>query len=464
MTGAAVETSRPVQPSERTWGPIAVYGNTASAAIAVWCFMTGGYVAAYETAGRGAIGIVAGTMIGVFISLLAALPPATRYGLEAVRSTRPTLGVRGSWFTLVLVMAILVGWNSVLTIYLGDSAAEALAALGVVGESSAGALAVIIGLVSCVIVVAMLRNGQATLRLAGPIIAVTVLVTAAIMTIFMFVKFGAGTIFSAPALDPLPDKSTNYMIVIELGIAGAVAWWPYIGGLTRNARSTRTAVIPSVLGLGLSMGAILCVGLFAAVVVPASGGNPTLFMIESGGVALGLVALIFIALSTIGTTMVGVYACALGLKQIKSVDRAVSWRTATIISTIPVAIVVAVLAEPFMAHYGTFLAFAGVTLGPLCGVQVADYFLLRRQVLDVRGLYDDGARTYWYLGGFNPAGFVAIAAGVVTYLFVLDPVTFTPGTQLFSVMSATVPAFLASGLVYLVLMKAAPGLLKKSMP
>lgn len=463
MDEASAEASLPIHASERTWGALAVFGNTASAAIATWCFITGGFVAYYVQAGPGSIAIIAGTLIGVFLSLLAALPPATRYGVEAVRSTRPTLGVKGSWLTLALVLVILVGWNSVLTIFLGRSGAETMHALGVVDSPNGKPLIITIGLLSCLAVVVLLWKGPSTLRLAGPAIAITVLVLAAVMMIFLLTEFGWDRIFSAPALAPLPDKATNYMIVIELGIAGAVAWWPYIGSLTRHSRSTRTAVGPSVIGLGLLMGVVLSIGLFAAVVVPASAGNPTLFMIETGGPALGLVALCFMVLANVGTTMVGVYACALALKQVRAIDRAISWRMASIISILPVVVVLVAFADPFMDHYGTFLAFAGVTLGPVCGVQIVDYFILRRQQLSIRGLYDDEDPTYRYVGGFNPAGFVGLAAGVTTYLFMLDPVHFEPGTQAFSWLSATVPAAVAAGVTYFVAMRAVPGLLAPSM-
>ncbi|WP_340536902.1 purine-cytosine permease family protein [Nocardioides sp. GXZ039] len=463
MDDVAAEASFPIHSSERTWGPLAVFGNTASAAIATWCFITGGFVAYYVDAGPGSIAIIAGTLIGVFISLLAALPPATRYGVEAVRSTRPTLGVRGSWLTLALVLVILVGWNSVLTIFLGRSGAETLHALGVVDSPDGKALVVAIGLLSCAAVIGLLWKGPSTLRLAGPAIAITVMALALVMMVFLLAEFGWDRIFSAPALAPLPDRSTNYMIVIELGIAGAVAWWPYIGSLTRHSRSTRTAVAPSILGLGLLMGIVLSIGLFAAVVVPASAGNPTLFMIEAGGPALGVVALGFMVLANVGTTMVGVYACALALKQVRGIDRAISWRTASLVSILPVVVVLVLFADPFMDHYGTFLAFAGVTLGPVCGLQIVDYFILRRQRLSIHGLYDDDNPTYRYVGGFNPAGFVALAAGIATYLLMLDPVNFVPGTQAFSWLSATAPAAVASGLVYYVIMRAAPGLLRPSL-
>jgi NCS1 family nucleobase:cation symporter-1 len=48
-------------------------------------------------------------------------------------------------------------------------------------------------------------------------------------------------------------------------------------------------------------------------------------------------------------------------------------------------------------------------------VLIADYFLLRRTRLDLRGLYEQ-AGPYWYVGGFNLAGLVALAAGVAPCL------------------------------------------------
>jgi NCS1 family nucleobase:cation symporter-1 len=50
-------------------------------------------------------------------------------------------------------------------------------------------------------------------------------------------------------------------------------------------------------------------------------------------------------------------------------------------------------------------------LGPIGGILIADYFVLRRGRLDVPDLYRRGGR-YEYAGGFNPVALVALAAGV----------------------------------------------------
>lgn len=455
-SAAVTESSLPLTRADKRWGPLAVFGNTASAAVATWCFITGGFVAFYLPAMQGATAIASGTLIGVFIALLAALPGATRYGIEAVRSSRPFLGQRGSGITVILVLLILVGWNSVLTIALGSAATTALVAMGWVGESARGLLQVVFVMVGLVVVWLLLRRGNSALRWAGPAVAIAVLVLATTIAAFLVLEFGIDRILSAPALSGAAPTSTDFMIVTELGVAGAVAWWPYVGSLTRNARTTRSAVVPSILGLGAMMSAVLVIGLLAALVVPESEGDPTVFMISIGGPVFGVIGLLFLVFANVGTIMVGTYAAGLALKQVSAVDRRVPWSGVILLMLLPVLLVSAVFHEIFMANYSAFLAFAGVSLGPIAGAQIADYFVLRRQELSPRGLFDDSRRgDYWYLGGINPAGFLAIASGVITYLVVLNPLTFEPGPG-FEILTATVPATIVSGLAYVVLARLFP--------
>lgn len=463
-----IEGSLPLLPGQKTWGPLALFGNSASAAVATWCFITGGYVAYWLPAARGSIAITAGTLLGLFIMMLAAVPASSRYGIEAVRSTRPQFGVRGSYFTLALVLLIMAGWNAVLTIFLGSAATEAMVTMGFLPESGRAAGQIAFGLIGCLVVYVLLRKGPDTLRNIGPAIAISVILLSVVIMGVLIANVGLDAIFAAKPLEPNGSDRLNYALVTELGIAGAVAWWPYVGGLTRFSRSTKGSIVPVVLGLGVTMCAVIIIGLFASLAIPESGGNPTAFLIQVGGPVFGVVALGFIILANIGTTMVGIYVCALALKQVPSIDKRVSWKGSTALSIVPVAVILVFFAGPFMENYGTFLAFAGVTLGPICGVQIADYYFIRRQRLDVRGLFaDTPGSAYWYMGGFNPAGFIGAVAGVATYLVVLDPVHFVPRLG-FEYMTATIPATVVAGLIYAAVTLALPGLRKtqgsQSMP
>ena len=51
-------------------------------------------------------------------------------------------------------------------------------------------------------------------------------------------------------------------------------------------------------------------------------------------------------------------------------------------------------------------------LGPIGGIMIVDYYLIRRQQLDVPDLYQYHGR-YAYRGGFNPAAIIALIIGVL---------------------------------------------------
>jgi len=65
-----------------------------------------------------------------------------------------------------------------------------------------------------------------------------------------------------------------------------------------------------------------------------------------------------------------------------------------------------------MANMGAFSAFIlyySALFGPILGVMLADYFVIRKQQLDVPALYESGERSrFWYQGGFNAAGLIAV--------------------------------------------------------
>lgn len=447
----SADGSLPPAQRDRSWGPFALFGNSAGAAVATWCFIIGGYIAFYVPAGIGTVIILGGMLVGMFFIQLATLPSATRYGIEAVRSTRPTLGVRGSNLSLVLVVLFTIGWNTLLLIFLGRAVAQIAISLGWMAEGGRYAVSTIASIIGGLIVWIILRGGHKRLKWIGPVIASSVVVLAVVILIMLVAQIGWSGIFSAPALAPYEDNNLNFVVALELMIATALSWWPYIGSMIRLSGNTRRSILPTVFGLGVAVSVVCLIGLYAGIALPDSGGDPTQFLTELGGPAFGVIALSFIVLANIGTTMVGVYASAIALKQTRSFDKKVPWNGATALSIAPVLLVVIFFASPFYDNFGTFLAFCGVLLGPIIGMQIVDYFFVRKQRLDVDGLYSDRpGSAYWYLGGFNPIGFVSIIAGCAAYLMLLDPVTFE-SQPLFQFTTASLPAIFVSGLVYWIL-------------
>lgn len=101
-----------------------------------------------------------------------------------------------------------------------------------------------------------------------------------------------------------------------------------------------------------------------------------------------------------------------------------------------------------------FVSVFGAVLAPMFGVMVADYYLVKRQIVDTPQLYtmSPGGRFY-YDGGWNRIGLIALAiAGVISVGWEL-------GTQLFKVIPENnfgwVIGAVAGALVYTVTMKSA---------
>ena len=80
--------------------------------------------------------------------------------------------------------------------------------------------------------------------------------------------------------------------------------------------------------------------------------------------------------------------------------------------------------------------------------------ILRKQQINIRGVFLSGEGTpYHYWGGFNPAAILAMAAGFVTYLYLLDPVSYASHSP-YEYLTASLPTAVVGGLVYLIVTRA----------
>jgi NCS1 family nucleobase:cation symporter-1 len=450
QSGSGGEGSWPVVSGERTWGSLALFGVAVSTAIATWCFLIGGYVAYYLPAVSGTLVMIAGSLVGILLVVISVVPVANKYGIDSVASSKPVFGWRGSYFGLFLVYGSIIGWNCFLMIFLGKASAEILIVLGIAGEGSRDAIAVVSGLLAIALVWALVRGGPDAMRNVGPIIAVTVLVLAVVIAVLLFAEVGWDKLSDAQPLAPSTSKLWNFTTGFELMVSTAVAWWAYAGGMVRLVGSRRKATWPLMLGLSVPVALVSTIGLWSALAIPDSAGDPTIFLVDLGGVPVGIVALAFIVLANVGTTMVGVYCTAIGLRQMPALERR-SWNVTTTAAIVPVGIVLIVAPTWVYDHIGTFLAFMGAFFAPVCAVQAVDNLLLRRGRLDLRALYAVGRGTaYHYWHGVNVVAFASVGLGWITYILLLDPVSFESRSP-YQYLSASLPAAGVAALLHVVL-------------
>jgi NCS1 family nucleobase:cation symporter-1 len=443
-SAAAAENGWPQRRSERTWGPVTVFGTSIATAVATWCFIIGGLVSYYLMAKPGTLAILAGSLIGMFFIVLALLPVCTRYGIDSVTSVRPQFGVQGSLLTVVIIFAVTLGWNLILFIFLGRATTSIFRGLGLEVPGWVTGTAAAVGVI---VVLVALWPGPHRLRDLGiPIATMTLIFGAAVMALLLH-HLGPGTLLTAPPVAPAPDAPTNWASGLEVLIAANLSWWAYTGGIVRNGTSARSSLWSVVIGLGLGVGIGSLAGFYAGLVIPASGGDPTQFLVEVGGPVIGILLLLFIIIADLGTALVGVFAATIALRQVPT--RLVgSWQRSVLLASLPALVMAGLFPNAVYDHFSTFLAFLGVCLGPICGIQIVDFFLLRRQRLHVASLYDfspTGDYRFWF--GWNPVALVAFAAGVMTYLALLNPVTYE-SHGFFAYTTASVPSVVVGGAVY----------------
>ncbi len=105
----------------------------------------------------------------------------------------------------------------------------------------------------------------------------------------------------------------------------------------------------------------------------------------------------------------------------------------------------------FVHRCQSFLTLLLYVLIPWSAINLADYFILRRQRLDLRALHStksDSAYRFWH--GFNPIGLFSLAVGFLVYIAVFNPQSLAHA-PVFLLLTASVPSCLAAGACHLVL-------------
>jgi NCS1 family nucleobase:cation symporter-1 len=449
MTGGnpqADESAWPLLPQERTWGAARLTLTLATTAAATWCYLIGESVGSYLGFIQGGLALSAGCMIGMVLVLLAAGPVCVRFGIDSVASTKPQFGTRG-WVVPAALQAVsIIGWNSLLIIFFAKSAVQLCVALGILepGGRSA-ALVPLLTVFACTIIFTALRRGATGVSMVSNILVAHVFI--GLWMLYLLVSRRWPELIAAQPPGANPSHLWNYTTGVELGIGATLSWWPYIGAMIRMAPNGRTIVLPVMLGMAAPVPVLSLIGLAGSLVLKSS--DPTEWLRIVGGPTYAIISLTFVTAANFGTTTAGIYASAIGLRNFAVLQRR-SWTTLLLLTIAPVALVGIFIPELFFAKFGNFLALIGVAFAPLCGIQIVDYFVLRRGRIDIRAIYvDRPQQAYYYWRGINPAALIALVAGCTTYVVLLNPLSYV-SSALYPYLTASLPAAAAAAAVYFV--------------
>lgn len=437
----------PILPKERIWGVWDYTGVNIGLAIATWCFLTGGAVANLTNLKMGIAALLAGNLIGVLLVSLPTALPSAKFGVDQYVFTRCLFGHKGKILPLLLNVVFGFGWSSVLCIMFGQAASKVLASFTGIGESTA--LVVTLSLVALFFSWLIVWRGPVSINWLNRIVSPGLVIVLIGMGLLILKKHSFSELVALQPIAPTPDLWTNYMFVFEIGLGAGFSWWPVIGGLTRLTKTQRAAYWPNLVGFGILAVVANAIGLTSGLAYKSI--DPTEWMIPLGGPVFGIVALAFIGFANLTSTASIAYVSCLALKSMKAVNR-ITWGKLTFLFLLP-AVPLIFFPNQLYSNAPIFLVLCGTTLGPLTGIGLVDYFLLRKQKIDLRSLYtEDANRPYSFWGGYNYSAIIAAVIGVISYTLLLDPITFESSPLFFNV-TATLPATFIGGFTHYLLTK-----------
>lgn len=438
----------PLLKGERTWSALDFTWVNTALAIATWAFLVGGSTALLVGFKDGIAAMLIGNAIGLCFMVLASVAASQRWGSEQYTLLRGAFGVVGVGilvFTVILITEM--GWSSLLAVMAGRATSQVASTFTGSELDQYGPLVTIGGLIAIVLAWWVLSRGPVTIGRVNAIIAPGLAIITVVMLVFLVVNTSWDALFSASPLDPFDNEVLNFMVAVEFNVGVGVSWYPVMGSLARMTRSRKAAVWPAYGGLLIATLIAQIVGMAAALTLGDS--DPTVWMVPFGGAVLGVVVLVFIAFANITSMSSIVYSTILAIRQSSGRKLAnVPWKLLTGAFFVLPAIMTffpQFMYEQFML----FVAVSAAFVTSVCGIAIADYFVLRKQRFNLRQLHlGQHGSMYAYPGGINWAGLLALIAGSAFYLWLYNPITLE--TQpLFLVITASLPAAFVSALAYL---------------
>ena len=363
--------------------------------------------------------ILLGNLI-VLVPMLLNAHAGTKYGIPFPVLVRASFGVIGANVPAVLRALVACGWFGIQTWIGGQAIFSMLKILwpSLAGSTSGGWICFF---VFWLINMAVIWRGIDTIRFLEGISAPFMLCVGLLLLWWITGKAGGlGPVLSAPGKF---QTSASFFKFFIPSLTGMVGFWATVAlnipDFTRYAKSQRAQAMGQALGLPAAMTLYSFIGVAVTSASVVLFGEPIWDPVALLGrfnqpvvASLALVALLIATLNT--NVAANVVSPSNDFSNLN--PRLISFRTGGMITG-----VVGIMMMPwklmgnFSAYiFGWLVGYSGL-LGPIAGVMIADYFIIRGKSLNVTDLYRRNGE-YEYSGGFNYRAIAALVLGITIAL------------------------------------------------
>ena len=469
----------PVPASERTWNWWHFCALWIGMSVCIPTYtMASGLIDSGMSWSQAMLTIFLGNTI-VLLPMMLNAHAGTRYGIPFPVFARASFGVLGANVPALLRALVACGWFGIQTWFGGAALYQlarqlwpGIATLPAVlpaglGLSTGEALGF---LVFWALNVWFILKGTESIKWLESVAAPFLIIVGLALLGWAYVKAGGfGPILSQPSRFA---TTPEFLKIFFPSLTAMVGFWATLSlnipDFTRYAKSQKDQIVGQALGLPptMTLYAFIGVAVTSATAIIFPGGHvvwdPVELLGKIGGPFTVLLSMLALSIATL-TTNLAANVVSPANDFSNAAPKHISFRTGGLITAFAgIAMMPWKLLASSHGYIFTWLIGYSALLGPIGGILIADYFVLRGRELDVDDLYRRGGR-YEYAGGFNPVAIVALLAGVLPcvpgFLNAAFPQTYPDVAPLWkSIYSyAWFAGFGIAGALYLVLTRVTGG-------
>ena len=416
----------PVSPERRTWRTYNYAALWISMSVNIPTYMlASGMIAGGMNWKQALFTVFLGNLL-VLIPMLLNAHAGARYGIPFPVFARASFGVLGANIPAILRALVACGWFGIQTWIGGEAINAMLVALAPSWGRFAYGPAVCFVAFWLLNVVVILR-GIETIRFLQGISAPFLLLIGLALLLWARRKAGGfGPMLATPSKF---QSFGDFFRFFVPSLTGVVGFWATVSlnipDFTRYARSQRDQMIGQALGLPATMTFYSFIGIAVTsatlIIFGQALWDPVAVLSRLGDPFAVVLAMLALLMATLNVNVAAnVVSPANDFSNLS--PRRISFRTGGLITCL-----VGIAMQPWklMANYGSYIfgwlvGYSGF-LGPIAGVLICDYFVVRKKTLAPQDLYMRGGQ-YEYSRGFNWQAIAALAAGAaVAFIGLLVP-------------------------------------------
>jgi nucleobase:cation symporter-1, NCS1 family len=416
----------PTSIAERTWSTWNIAALWIGMSVVITTYtLAGGFIEAGMNWWQAMLTILLGNTI-VLLPMILNAHAGTKYGVSFPVLCRASFGTMGANIPAILRALVACGWFGIQT-WIGGTALDGLFTAMSSGWANLGGGAAVMGVslhtwlafflfwgIEVVIIVKGIEGIKHLESWAAPLL----LVGGAVLLIWAAWRAGGlGHVLSESSR--LQKAQNNFWSIFPGALTASVGYWATLSlnipDFTRYARSQKSQMMGQALGLPLTMTAFAFIGVAVTSATLLIYGeaipDPVKLMTRFDSLLVILFATMVIFAAQLTTNMAAnVVSPSNDFSNLN--PKLISYVTGGLITAL-----IGILMMPWklMGSMGAYIftwliGYSGL-MGAIAGILICDYWVLRRQRLDLAGLFDPRGR-YSYGSGFNWRAILALVVAI----------------------------------------------------